>query len=299
MKKNIIRLILLSSIVLVLAVPVIIFSARSPVLIVTDQSFIPLYGERRIKRQSMRASFSLFRQVKTVIIADDAEDDILQYAITETSARPFCAIFPVRFARGARIYREQNPNIPVILLEGRFSETPNRVSSAIGNNPDDYFIYRTDINTDFYLMGLASVILDREKNERILIYLESQTQTQAREAISRAFNDTEKQLRTIFYTSFTQVSSFSDISCVIISGIGAEYFEKGADLPVICHTWIDPELLPPEIVIVFNDSPWVQAVPAVRMAAAGMKTGLIQSSRVILTGRDMNKETLSKIRKIL
>ncbi|MDR0502887.1 MAG: hypothetical protein LBH16_06140 [Treponema sp.] len=298
MKKKIIKLAILVSLALAFAIPFVVFMVRAPVLIVSDQSFIMFYGTPRIRRQSIQSSLSFFRQFKTVAIADDAGDDILQYAIAEVSQRPYCVLFPLRYARGARIYREQNPQIPVILLEGRFTETANRISAAINNNPDDYFIYKTDIESDFHIMGLTAAILDGEKNGRILVYLESHIQAKARESISRALNEAEKPLRTTYYTSYSQTQRISNLSSVILAGVGAEYFDRNAGIPIICQTWVDPALLPVEVVLVFDDSPWNQAAEAVRMAAAGIKTGVIPSNCVILPGKDIDNETLQKIKNL-
>jgi len=275
-----------------------VFYARLPVLIVSDLSFIGLYGEKRFKAETTQSSIILFRRLKPVVVADDAGDDIVQAAVERASKKPLCVLFPLRFARIARSYREKNANIPVVLLEGRFTETVNPASFAIGNNTEDYFIYKTDISADFYRAGLAAAILDNEKNERIAVILESNIQTTAREAISKALSDAEKPLQTSFYTVFSQLTGNQNVSCVILAGIGAEYPDKFSDVPVIFFTWINPELIPADIVLVFNDSPCVQAVPAVRMVQSGMKTGQIPSKILYTGGKKLGKTAAQKLRKI-
>jgi hypothetical protein len=282
------------SAVVVLAV----FLVRPPVLIVSDLSFSELYGVKRLRVEIAHASLVLFRRVKPVVVADDAGDDIVQAAVEGASKKPLCVLFPLRFARIAHNYREKNANISVVLLEGRYAEAANPASFAIGGNIEDYFIYKTDISTDFYRAGLAAAILDNEKDERIVIFLESGLQTQAREAVSKALNDVDKPLKTSFFTSFTQFSGNRNVSCVILAGNGAEYPDKYSDVPVIYFTWINPELIPADIVLVFNDSPWVQAVSAVRMVQAGMKKGQIPSKILFLGGKGVDKNTIRKLRKI-
>ena len=280
-------------------IPTIVFLARSPVLVVTDHSFIPLYGTARIKGELARSSFSLFRRVKIVLIADDSGDDIVRFVIEETSKRPHSVIFPLRFAGAARFYRENHPRIPVIILEGRYPETENPSFSAIeSNNADDYFIYKTDINADFYRAGLASAILDRDKNDRIAVFLETNLQIQAREAISQALNDLEKPLQASYFTHFSMFSGNSGFSCVVISGIGAEYFEKYSNVPIIFFSWIDPALVPVDVVLILDDSPLAQAVEAVRMASAGVTKGAVKSKPVFLPGSGIEKEILRKIKRI-
>ena len=302
-KKNIIKIAIPLVILTAIAVPVLYFFSLTPVLIVTDHSFALLYDESKIRRELMYSSFNLQRPVKMVTIADDVGADIIQFAIAEVSEAPFCVIFPLRFAQAARMYREQNQDIPVVILEGRYSENDNPASFAIGrSNINDYFMYRTDITGDFYLAGQAAAILDGEKNGRIAVLLESNVRTQARDAFLLALDDMEKPLQTSFYTSYASFSSAysrnPDVSCVVLAGIGSEFFETKSDIPVIFFSWINLSFLPDNIVMVFNDSPLAQAAKAAEMAAIGMTKGQIMSKLEINTGKIIDKDTLQKLRNI-
>ena len=298
MKQKLESLAVFAVLALALSSPFVIYLARSPVLIVTDVSFGSLYGGDRIRRETAFSSLLLYRRVKTVPVADDAGDDIVQFAVAEASSRPFCALFPLRFAQAARLYREQNPSVKVILLEGRYAEGSNPSEKAVGGNAGDYFIYKTDIDADFYRAGLAAAILDGEKNGKTAVFLESHLQTQGKEAFLRALDDMEKPLQTSFYTSFSQFSGDPGLSCVVLGGIGADYLDKYSGVPVVFFTWMPPSLLPFDAVLVLNDSPWAQTVQAVRMAAAGMQSGQLRSKKLFLPGKDIDKRTLRKLRKI-
>jgi len=287
--------IIAAAILAVFLILFIIFHARSPVLIVTDLAFIPLYGAQRIRSETLRSSLILFRPVKTVIVADDAGNDIIRIAISDTSSRPYCVIFPLRFAPSARLYREQNPGIPVVLLGSRYSE--DTVLSAVGGDASDYFIFTTDIDAEFYRAGMIAAALDRDKDGKIFVFVESHIQTQAREAFLRAINSHEKPLETFFFTSYSRVPDYPDLSCVILAGTGAEYMERDSGVPVIFFTWIDPALLPRDIVVVINDSPWVQAVQAVRMVSGRVSNGLIKSEFKFINGKNIDRRTLRKMQK--
>jgi len=277
---------------------VIVFNLRSPVLIVTEQSFIELYGKKRMLNEGFYSSLLLFRRVKPVAVADDAGDDIIQAAVEKASSRPLCALFPLRFAGVARSYREKNPGIPAVLLEGRYTEEANPAAFAIGGNMEDFFIYKTDISADFYRAGLASAVIDGEKNERIAVILESNVQNQAKEAFSKALNDVKKPLQTSFFTAYSQFTGNQNVSCVILAGTGAEYLDKYSGIPVIFFTWINPELIPSDVALVFNDSPWVQAVSSVRMVQAGIKKGKIPSKILYTGGKGLGRKAVRKLRKI-
>jgi len=275
----------------------VVFLLRPVVLIVTELSFAEFYGVKRFHTETAHSSLVLFRRVKPVAVADDAGDDIIQAAVEKASSKPLCVLFPLRFAKIARSYKEKNPDIAVVLLEGRYNEWENPSSFAIGNDTEDYFIYKTDISADFYRAGLAAAVIDGEKNERLAVILESSIQKQAKEAVSKALDDVGKPLQTSFFTSYSQFTSNQNISCVVLAGNGVDYLDKYSGVPVIFFTWINPELIPSDIVLVFNDSPWVQAVPAVRMVQAGMTKGQIPS-KILFTGKKMlDKGTIRKLRK--
>jgi len=276
----------------------IVFLARPPVLVVTDISFSELYGKKRLKAETAHSSLVLFRRIKTVIVADGAGDDIIQTAAEKASSGPLCVLFPLRFAKAASGYREKNPAIPVVLLEGRYTEEANPASFAIEGNTEDYFIYKTDISADFYRAGLAAAILDGDKNERIAVFFDSNIQNQAKEAFLKAQNDINRPQQTSFYTSFAQFSGNQGVSCVVLAGIGADYLDKYSGVPVIFFTWVNPEFIPADVVLVFNDSPWVQAVSAVRMVQAGITKGQIPSKIILMGGKGIDRRTLRKLRKI-
>jgi len=168
-KKSKLKLIMLIIAAFLLAVAgsflAVIYNSR-PVLIVSEQIFLSLYGEDRVKRENLISAITLLRTVKTVSVANDAGDDIVSLAVTEVSAQPYCVIFPLRFAMAAKIYREENPDIPVIILEGRYPVNARPSSFALGNNASDYYIFKTDIETDFYKAGIAAaVIITPQKTE--------------------------------------------------------------------------------------------------------------------------------------
>jgi len=291
MKKNRRILAVAAGIVIAAALPLLVFHARAPVLVVADYSFIGLYGESRMRGENFRSSLSLFRQVKTVAVADDSGGDIVQFAVAEISSRPFCVIFPYRFAEAARLYRRQNPQIHVVLLEGRLSD-----DSRTGDF-NDIFVYKTDLEADFYRVAAVTALIEGGKNGKIAVFAETPLQTRCRDAFLRAFNELETPPEVLFFTSLSQYSEISGLSCVVLAGTGTEYLENFYSIPVVFFTWIDPLLVPDNVVIVVDDSPWVQAVQAVRMAAKASPEGLIKSNFLIINENKISFQVLRKIKK--
>lgn len=301
MRKNKVKcLIILASFLLILAVPVLILLSRPPVLIVADQSFVSLYSPLRIKKEALASSLILFRLVKPVIIADDAGEDIILISTANISKHPFCVIFPIRFAKAAKLYRGQNPEIPVIILEGRSPADAKPASSAI-ETAADFFCYKTDVAADYYCAGVAAAVIDEEKNGAVVVFMDHEIQKQAREAFLKALQDREKTIKPHFYTTFSQnqLNRLSDISCGVVAGNGVEFMENFPQVPVILFSWMDFSMIPANVVIVFNDSPMIQAVPAVRMAAAGIEKGQIPTKPLVLKENREGRELLRKLNKNL
>jgi len=304
-------LIIAASLALVLAalVALTIYSTRPPVLIVTEQSFIELYGRKRLRNETLFSSFILFRPVKTVTIANEADDDIVPFAVAGISKKPYCVLFPLRFVQSAQLYRKKNPNIPVVVLEGRYPESENPSEKILGENKSEYFIYKTDINNDFYNLGLAVSALkpkeelknddstfENEKNDKIIFFIDHNL-TQMKEIFLKGLYDRGILIETQFFNSFSQYSETSDLSCIILAGIGFEYLEKKTGVPVFSFTWVDPSLLPSDVVMIINDSPWAQARQAVRMVGAGEKSGFIKSEFMVLNKKKFDKNVIAFIKK--
>jgi len=309
MKSRSKKLIIAVIIALVVAIPFIIFNIRAPVLIVSEQSFIELYGKKRLQKESFNTSVALFRAVKTVLVADDAGDDVIPFAVAEVSVKPYCVLFPLRFARSAQLYRELNPKIPVVVLEGRYPQNENPSERLLGANKSEFFIFKTDINDDFYRLGLVISYIkpviapknddsaqETKKNGTIAVFL-SQNLSQIKDIFLKGLYDSGVLQETRFFSSFSQYLDMSDLSYVVLVGLGNEYLEKKTGVPVVSFTWIDPFLLPADIVMVVNDSPWAQAEQAVGMVKAGEKTGLIKSKFLILDGKKFDKGIFALLKK--
>jgi len=286
-----------------------IFYIRSPVLIVTEQSFIELYGKERIKKESFSVSLALFRPVKTVAVANDAGDDVVPFSINSVSKRPYCVIFPLRFAQSARLYKEIAQNTPIILLEGRYADDENPAKNLLGGDISEYFVYKTDVNDDFYRIGLAVTAIkfkkepknenppsDEGKKGKIIVFLENNL-NQMKDVFLRGLYDKGQLLETYFYNSYSQYLDMTDLSCVVIAGSGSDFLDKKAEVPIIAFTWLNPSLLPFDVVMTVNDSPWAQARQAVKMVKSGVKTGVIKSEFKVQNIKKFDRKVIAIIKK--
>jgi len=295
-KGLIITAVTVLAIALVLSTLFIIFNLRAPVIIVTEQYFIDLYGEKRFKKDINNASITLLRPVKAAVIANDAGDDIAPYTIAEISSKPYCVLFPRRFAQSARLYREQNPEAVIILLEGRL---------PINTDVSGLTVYGTDTENDYYKAGLIAATIaasasDEETKGKIAVFLMPGT---ARDAFLRGIKEEGTEYETKFYTSYTDISSTPALACVILAGTGGEILDKIPEIPVIAFSWLDPSMMTDNVILVIDDSPLAQLVQAVNMAVAvkaqeaegeGEKTGGEEriGSKFIVSERKIFDSTL-------
>jgi hypothetical protein len=169
----------------------------------------------------------------------------------------------------------------------------------LGGDENDYFIYKTDIDSDFYRAGITAAAFITEENGRIAVLLDSNILSQAGEAFSRGIDSLENPPDALFYTYVPGNIDDPDIFCVVLVSAGAEYFERETEAkkPVVLFTWIDPVYLPENIVLIVDDSPWAQSVQAVRMAASRTVNGKIQSKFQVVNKENIDREILRKIQK--
>jgi hypothetical protein len=320
-----------------IAVPVLVFFSRPPVLVVTNVSFTEFYGVERMRRQRRSASIGLFRPVKPVVVADDAGPDVLAIAVAAAAKKPFCVLFPYIQVETAKRYHEESPEIPVVVLSGRVA------ASGLPTADGVFCVYGTDRDTDMYRAGLMAGIIniivrdaaqkvadearkeeedaadgaeaaktdEPEKIRRDVVLLHERSLTgEERERFSEGFKEEDPESGVIFARTAAEVPGSERISCVVIAGGGNEYMEKNPQLPLILFSWLDPAFVSNGVAVIFDDSPWALVVPAVRMAvggpagglaggpAGGLAEGKIPSKPLILSGGFAEKSIFKRLEKI-
>jgi hypothetical protein len=287
-----------------LAMPVLLFFARPPVLIVTDAAFVSLHGTSHLRRQQTSASRALFRQVKPVLVADGVSPDMVSLAITEVSAQPFCVLFPRSQSAAAVHFHERFPELSVVLLSGLLpvSYLP----------PLDGFLceYVTDRGIDLYRAGLFAGILGglkqadtkeesaEEAGARTYALLQDRlVQMTERELFIQGIKEHDPSASVFFAETSGQVPDEKGIATIVIAGGGGDFLEKNPRIPVILFTWLDPAFTSREVVVQFDDSAWALAVPAVRMAQNGEAGGTIPSKPLISSHKIADKNILRLLEK--
>jgi hypothetical protein len=280
-----------------IAVPCVIFFIRSPVLIVTDVPFAALYGKTHLRRQQFSASLALFRRVKPVLVADGAGSDVVNFAIQKAASQPFCVLFAYNQTAAALFFHEQIPKTPVVLISGLVSvpEIPS---------PDGFLcVYGVDRPVDLYRAGLFAGILgnvsqkqpqktkNKDKSAAVspettsktyVLWQDRYVKTAERELFSRGIREHDPESVIIFANSSTEIPD-KEISCIVLTGAGAEHLGKNPQMPLILFSWMDPAFTAQEVAVLFDDSAWAVVVPAVRMAAQKQAEGKIPSKPLIFS----------------
>ena len=284
------------------ALPALVYRVRSPMLIVTDAPFAAIYGPARLKKAQSAASRALFRRVKPVPIADGAGPDIVEIAINKAAARPFCVLFPRRLASAAERYHEQYPDIRLIILGGLTPEYDLPV-------PDDsLFVYRTDRDTDLYRAGLFAGILAGFKQipaeedvaplqRTIVLWQDRLVTADQRDFFSRGAMERDGETAVVFINNTGEMPEAEKLSCVVLAGTGVDYLDRRPRIPIILFSWLDPAMTQAEIAVLFDDSPWGQAVPAAHLAGKWQNQGQIPSKILILSDNIADNGIFRTLRK--
>jgi hypothetical protein len=247
-KRKLLLLSIVFAFILVFGVIAGAFFYRLPVLIVTDYSFMAVYGSGRLREIESRLSRKLFRRLIPVYIDENAGPDIVSFAVEDTFQTPFAVFFPHRYTGGAGYYKENHPNIPVYVVSGR-----NQSSIA----KEAVFFVRTDVKTDLYRAGLCAALLAGE--ESVILISNVTVPDENREAFAEGLRAQGYTGTPVYRNPSYNFSSGGDIGCAVIMGQAGEFFVKRPTTPVILFSWTDPGIVTRSVKVIFDDSPYALA----------------------------------------
>ena len=265
-----------------------VFLSRPPVLIVTDLSFYALYGPDRFRQRQREISLSLFRRVVPVTVAENAGPDLVAIAAEEAFREPWAVLFPYRYLAGARLFKENNPEVPVLVMGGR-----NPKPSGLADT--DIVFVRTDTSMDLYRAGVSAAFFAGEKN--ILIFDDGLLTEENREFLGELLVSRGFYGELLFRTRHAHIHNFAEIGSVILTGPADRFLEQNLGIPMILFSWIDPDFTPRTVKLVFDDSPWALAVKALRSGREGEI--LIPSAPKAISGRISERGDFRKLRDLI
>jgi hypothetical protein len=246
-----------------------------------------LYGPERLKAKRFRTSLALFRRVIPVPVSESAGPDLVALAAESASNAPMAVLFPYRYLEGGRFYKENHQEVPVLVMGGKPESKEGEPLAFV----------RTDTDRDLYRAGLCAAFLAGEK--RVLFFSDGILQNEYREAFLEGLRIQGYLDDPIYVNAYTDYSNYSDIGCVIVAGAAAKFFEQNLDIPVILFSWIDPALCPRTVKLVFDDSPWTQAVKALKVLPLPGEEILVFSEPSALPDRMEEKKDFRKLQSLI
>ncbi|MDR1985957.1 MAG: hypothetical protein LBP88_03160 [Treponema sp.] len=275
-----------------------VFWFRAPVLLVTDAPFNALYGIRRAGIKRLETTLKMMRQIKPVLIGENAGPDMVLFAVEEAHSAPYGVLFPYRYYEGAERYIAQFPHIPVFILGGR-----NRDPQV----PGGIFV-GTDTKLDLYRAGLCAGIFAQHEGSRdgevlaqgeILFFQNEGIAAEYREAFSMGLQE-QGFTKEPKYLNIKQdyTDSIQNVSCVVMQGQATLFLERNLEIPVILFSWIDPDVTSRAVKLVVDDSPWAVAGKTIAMIP-GRQGEVVPSDWVFPGQRLVDKEVLSRLKKVL
>ena len=275
-------LIIISLLVLIM---VFVFLFRSPVLIVTDDSFTKLYGPARLRLERIKLSRELFRRVIPVTVAESASEDLVSIAVEGASGSPVMALFPYRYLSGARYYKEKYPETPVFVVGGERPVSESSLTFVLTNTEED-----------LYRAGLCAALL--AGGQRVVFFGEGSV-PDSWEAFRNGLSIQNNNETPLFLNISSDYSSFSDVGCVVLAGSASKFIEKKLDIPIILFSWLDPAMTPSPVKLVFDDSPWALAADIFRNYTGSGGKMIVSSRLVILGERFDEKKDFRNIQRIV
>lgn len=238
------------------------FLARPPVVIVTDSTFLELYGKKRADTRRYMLSLSLMRRVLFALVSEEAGQDAAEFVVSAAAKEPFLALFPERYLEGADRYAA------AVEKAGLADKTRTVVvngGEGGGVNIGRAESLRIDRETDLYRAGMCAAILAKEGS--VMVYYQDSLSNVYRDALREGLA-AAGHTKTPFFYRYSENVSQTDAGCaVLLSAVNANLLALKKDVPMVLFSWLDPELTPNGVAVVFDDSLPAVAGQVVKNAA--------------------------------
>lgn len=241
-----------------------LFIGASPVVVVTDQYEVTLYGKERIQKACLRSALGVWKPLRLVYGERGEDPERLVLKIGLVARRPALVVFPSWFFEGALQYTKVYADIPVGLWFSQ-GDLPLEKEAALSAFPG--YIGRIDYRKD--MEKLVSLFLwENPKNvSRLKIDKESWGEAlgaQVQASLERAIQNhlTNKGIPFGNRSSEIPGSDQNDESLWIM-GPGSVKTLDGKGSYVV-YSWQDPLSVPSSVVVLLDDSRWPQLVSFAR-----------------------------------
>ncbi|GHU02962.1 hypothetical protein FACS1894147_06090 [Spirochaetia bacterium] len=258
------------------------FTFRQPVVLVSDLSFSGLYGSFRGIRAQVELSLRFLRLFKVVNIAEDAGPDMVAFVLEESEKSPYAVLFPYRYYEGARRYADKFPQLPVLVMGG-----PGGAGGGTEGDSGGLELIGADTETDCYRAGLAAALLNRGKGGKVGFFHGGALDSADRDAFLAGLREGGAEDPPLYIEGNGGNAPWQELSSAVVRGTGGAQMllERNLDIPVVLFSWVDPELTPRTVKVVFDDSPWALAVRVLENKGRKGEARKESSGVIVLSGR--------------
>jgi hypothetical protein len=237
----------------------VFYLMRPPVVLVVDDAFLMLYGQKRANTRRHFLSATLLRRVEFALVAQDADEDAPGFAVSAVSPAPFMALFPERYLNGADRYAAA---IEAAGLSGRTRTVVVDSGDGRGVSIGRAESLRIDRETDLYRAGMCAAVL--AKGNTVAVYSQTALPQEHRDAFIAGLTAAGHAGEPLFSRNTESVSTEGIGCAVLLSTVNANLLEARQTIPIILFSWTDPEYTPGGVAVVFDDSLLAVAGQAVR-----------------------------------
>lgn len=278
--------------VLILGLAAVFFFSRPPALILSDAGFDSLYGLRRTLIRQAGLSLRLFRRVKRVTIAENANPEAAAFAIEDRERRPWAVLGPFRYSQGLEQYARQHPEVRVtIIREAPPEEEGGPPSGGAGA------VYH-DVPLNSRRAGRYAALLAGDQAGIVLVFQDGLNFPLDRAAFLAGLREEREDLSPVYVNCSGDYASWDQVLCVVLGGPATAYLERKDAIPALLYSWMDPALSSSNIKILSDDSPWALAFKTFS-AAGGENDGYrtAPADFIVLGNRIEDPELRKKLKK--
>ena len=262
-----------------------VYSSRPPLIIVTDYSFMMLYGADRLESLDKKLSWKYFRKTIPVIVDENAGGENIAIAVKEASDSPLAVMFPARYIEGARRYVSLNPGIPVWVM--------GTINQDLSSDSEITFFF-PDTSLDLYRAGLCAGLLAGE--DRVVVISESVLSDEYRDAFMEGLNN-QGHLDAPQWTNRYYIYNTLDApGCVVIIGPAHNFLEQLPSIPIILFSWAEPEFTPSSVKLLFDDSPMAMLPEAMKTLSGTGEIYYLGSIPLVFKDRIESRKDYSRLK---
>jgi len=241
------------------------FVFRHPLVIVSDEAFETLYGERRAANARLSISVRLLRPVRTAMIAPSASAEATADSaeLAGRGKHPVLVLFPDRYLAGARVYSARYPEQKVLVIGDRPGNVtlgkPADTESVVGNSGSALIFFGPDREKDLNWAGVFAGMVPKQGRPVVRFGTSiDKSMEKARSAFSAGLAVSGSNVDPLFLFPGEPLPVSAENTSVLVDAFPSMGLPSTAwiSIPRLVFSWMDPGLMDPSVLLIIDDSPY-------------------------------------------